>query len=382
MPPTTPERANLGLSFSNLWNGARRAFAAEDKSESNQLDRTKRVQATALAAVGAKIVALLTAIVSIRLTLPYLGAERYGMWMTVVSAAAMLSFSDLGISSTVTTFIASTPDGVRDRTAQTYASSAFVLLISTTAILIACFTLAYPFVPWASLFNVHSSKAVAEAGPATTLFFLGTILCIPFSIVGRVQLGLQEGYKLHLWTATGSLATLLGIAVCAHFATGLAPFVVVSVFCPLLAMVGNWSTFFWKLEPRLRPRFSLFRIDVARLIASSGGIFLLQQIFSALTYGVDGLIIVRVLGPAAVAECSWRKDSSPWPFFRNFSRFPCGRLWRCASAWRPNLAAPQHSPCNRPDVGMNLTAGLLLTIFGKQVLVFGLPELSFLASRS
>ena len=167
MPPTTPERANLGLSFSNLWNGARRAFAAEDKSESNQLDRTKRVQATALAAVGAKIVALLTAIVSIRLTLPYLGAERYGMWMTVVSAAAMLSFSDLGISSTVTTFIASTPDGVRDRTAQTYASSAFVLLISTTAILIACFTLAYPFVPWASLFNVHSSKAVAEAGPAT-----------------------------------------------------------------------------------------------------------------------------------------------------------------------------------------------------------------------
>jgi len=110
----------LGRIFSDIWSGARRAWDPRGNDESNQLNRTKRVQATALAAIGTKVVALLTAIVSIRLTLPYLGAERYGMWMTVVSAAAMLSFSDLGMSSTVTTFIASASGGERDRMAQTY----------------------------------------------------------------------------------------------------------------------------------------------------------------------------------------------------------------------------------------------------------------------
>ena len=186
-----------------------------------------------------------------------------------------------------------------------------------------------------------------------------------------MQLGLQEGYKLHLWTATGSLATLLGIAVCAHFATGSAPFVVVSVFCPLLAMVGNWSTFFWKLEPRLRPRFSLFRIDVARLIASSGGIFLLQQIFSALTYGVDGLIIVRVLGPAAVAEYSVAQRLFAMALLSQFLSLPLWPAFGDALA-RGDRTWLRHSipRAIALNVGMNLTAGLLLTIFGKQVLKF------------
>jgi O-antigen/teichoic acid export membrane protein len=335
------------------------------------LNRTKRVQATALAAIGTKVVALLTAIVSIRLTLPYLGAERYGMWMTVVSAAAMLSFSDLGMSSTVTTFIASASGGERDRMAQTYVSSAFVLLLSTAIVLIACFFLAYPFVPWASLFNVHSSKAVAEAGPTTAIFFLGTILCVPFSIVGRVQLGLQEGYKLHIWTAVGSLTTLIGVAFCARFATALGPFVMVSVFCPLLAMVCNGLSYFTKVEPQLRPRFSLFRLDVARQIAASGGIFLLQQVLSAFIYGVDGLIIVRVLGPAAVAEYSVAQRLFAMALLSQFLSLP---LWpafgdafaRGDKAWLLS-SIPRSIALN---VGMNFAVGIVLSVSGKDILRF------------
>jgi len=361
----------LGLTFSGVLSGVRRAWADGGKRASNQIDRTKRVQATALAAIGAKVVALVTALVSIRLTLPYLGTERYGMWMTVVSATAMLSFSDLGISSTVTTFISSNPDSVDDRTARIYVSSAFILLASATAILIACFFLSYPFVPWASLFNVHSPQAVAEAGPATAFFFLGTILCVPFSLVGRVQLGLQEGYRLHLWTAAGSIATLLGVAVCAHFTRALAPFVIVSAFCPLLALMGNWATYFWGMEPRLRPCFSLFRIDIARRVASSGGIFLLQQVFAAFSFGVDGLIIVRVLGPAAVAEYSVAQRLFAMAIISQFLSLPLWPAFGDAFARRDWIWLRRNIPrAAALNVGMNLAVGVILTVFGKRAIVF------------
>ena len=50
-----------------------------------------------MASVIAKAIALLTGLVSVPLTFRYLGAERYGIWMVLVSIIAAMGFADLGI---------------------------------------------------------------------------------------------------------------------------------------------------------------------------------------------------------------------------------------------------------------------------------------------
>jgi O-antigen/teichoic acid export membrane protein len=45
---------------------------------------------------------MLVMVLSVSLTIPYLGAERFGVWMTIASFAGMLSFLDLGIGNALT----------------------------------------------------------------------------------------------------------------------------------------------------------------------------------------------------------------------------------------------------------------------------------------
>src|SRR4051812_44333592 len=64
-------------------------------------ERHRRIILTAGASLLAKIISVLSMIVTVPITLNYLGVERYGMWMTISSFAVMLTFADLGIGNGV-----------------------------------------------------------------------------------------------------------------------------------------------------------------------------------------------------------------------------------------------------------------------------------------
>src|ERR1700685_3295376 len=59
-------------------------------------DRYRRAFRTTIVSALSKIVTVLTSLISVPLTLHYLGVERYGLWMTISSLIACLSFADLG----------------------------------------------------------------------------------------------------------------------------------------------------------------------------------------------------------------------------------------------------------------------------------------------
>ena len=65
--------------------------------EGRAKERHRRIVLSAIASAMAKIISITTALISVPLTLHYLGPERYGMWMTISSLAALLAFADLGI---------------------------------------------------------------------------------------------------------------------------------------------------------------------------------------------------------------------------------------------------------------------------------------------
>ena len=50
---------------------------------------------------------MLALIITVPMTLPYLGPERFGIWMTVASFAGLLSFMDLGVGNGLINRIAS-----------------------------------------------------------------------------------------------------------------------------------------------------------------------------------------------------------------------------------------------------------------------------------
>src|SRR5689334_22756939 len=96
--------------------------------EGRAQERHRRVALSTLASVAAKIISVGTALISVPLALNYLGAERYGMWMTMSSLVAMLSFADFGIGNGVVNAVANAHGRDQIVEIRNYISSGFFVL--------------------------------------------------------------------------------------------------------------------------------------------------------------------------------------------------------------------------------------------------------------
>lgn len=107
--------------------------------EGRSSERYRRIALISLSSIMTKGVSILTAIISLPLTLSYLGMERYWLWMTKTTIVAMLGFADLGMGSGLLNAI-SEANGKDDReAAKICVSSTFFILLG-----IALFILLFP----------------------------------------------------------------------------------------------------------------------------------------------------------------------------------------------------------------------------------------------
>jgi O-antigen/teichoic acid export membrane protein len=269
-------------------------------TEGRSQERYRRIALTSVTAIAAKGVGMMTALISIPLTIDYLGTERYGLWMTIGSVTALLGFADFGIGNGLLNAIAAA-DGKNDRGAACRSvSSTFFILTGIALLLLALLTCVYPFVPWQRLFNVTSDLAAEESGPATALLIAIFAMSMPLGIVQRVQMGYQEGFVSHLWTLAGALLGFIGLLVVTYLEAGLPWLVLALSGGPLLVLVLNWSREFLWLKPWLFPSWETFDWVTARRIVHTGILFLVLQIFAIIGNSSDNLIIAQVLGASAV----------------------------------------------------------------------------------
>src|ERR1700720_3547426 len=91
-------------------------------------ERHRLIIMTSLTSAIAKLITIGTALISVPLTLHYLGPERYGMWMTMSSFLVMLSFADLGIGNGLLTAVASAYGRDNRQEINRYVSSSFLVL--------------------------------------------------------------------------------------------------------------------------------------------------------------------------------------------------------------------------------------------------------------
>jgi O-antigen/teichoic acid export membrane protein len=274
----------------------------QSTQEGRASERHRRVALTAAASALAKVLSVGTALISVPLTLHYLGVERFGMWMMISSLITMLAFADFGIANGVLSLVADA-HGRDDRAAlQRIVSSGFFMLSAIAAGLLALFAAAYAYVPWHAVFNVQGDLARAEAGPALAVFMACFACAIPLGVVQRVQMGLQQGFLASLWHCLGSLCALAGVLLVIRLQGGLAWLVLALAGAPLLAALLNSLHFYLRRQPGLRPRLACFTVPDALRLMRMGALFFVLQVTVAVAYTSDSLVIAQLSGAAAVAE--------------------------------------------------------------------------------
>lgn len=276
-----------------------RSFLNEDTASQRRLTRIKL---TIFSSFMARGLSVLISLISVPLTLNYLGAERYGLWLTINSIVGLFAFADLGIGNGLLNVI-SDAFGKNDVSkARQYTASAFAILTLVALALAILFLMAYPLIPWAHLLNVQSTIAAEEVGPSILIFALCFLIGIPIGIVTKVQAGYQEGYIVHLWSVIGKLMTLGTLLLAIAFQGGLPLLVLALVGTPLISSIFNTIHFFKFRQPQLWPNVSEVNIAYGKQLLRTGFLFFILQSVGVVAYSSDTLVLTHILGPDAVAQ--------------------------------------------------------------------------------
>ncbi|MGD1085714.1 MAG: lipopolysaccharide biosynthesis protein [Verrucomicrobiota bacterium] len=274
----------------------------QSTEEGRASERHRRILLTAAAAAAAKGMNALTQLASVPLTWPYLGKERFGLWMTLSTFITMLSFADLGIGSGVLNRI-SEANGRGDRElARRCVSSAFFMLTGIALVLFCVFMGAHEQIDWPRLLKLKSAQSAAEAGPAVMVLAWCFALNLPLGIISRVQLGYQEGFINSTWTAVGNGVGLAGVLTAAYFRAGVPWLVAAMAGAPVVALLLNGIGLFFVRRPWLMPRWRDASFSMVGELLRVGLMFFILQVTAQLSYSADNLIVLGIFDQQAVAD--------------------------------------------------------------------------------
>jgi len=253
-------------------------------------------------------VAMVVSFFTVPLTVRYLGAERYGAWVTISTVMAWIAIADLGLSSSLTNAVSEGYARENQDLAGDYVAAAFWSLAAVAALLSVLFFSLWRVVPWDRVFNVQSAQARAEVGPAVAIAFAIFVLNFPFSLVAKIYGAYQEVALANGWAAVGNILSLAALVAATRLKGGLASLVVaVSGSVLVINVTSAFFLFGWS-KPWLLPRLRRVTWSAVQRLTSLGGMFFVIQIAALVLFQTDNLIIAHYLGAAAVTPYSvtWR----------------------------------------------------------------------------
>ncbi len=246
---------------------------------------------------------MLAFVITVPLTLSYLGEERFGVWMTVASLAGMLSFLDLGVGNALINHVA-TAKAADDSLQLRRVITRGLLLLSAIGLTVGIILIPIAYwLPLDRVIRVTGSLAAEEAKQTLGIFVLLFSASIPLNGVQRVFQGLQRVWQAHLVKGSGSVLSIGLVIALAQQQAG-----------PSTLLLATYGVQVFVLSALLA---ILFR---ERLIGKSGrmenggrhvkvlsfvrlgGLFLILQIGVMIGWGSDALIISSVLGAAEVTK--------------------------------------------------------------------------------
>lgn len=270
-------------------------------TEQGRSDERYRLAVLSMAAnVLSRGIAMVVMVLTVRLTIPYLGAERFGVWMTISSFVGMLSFLDLGVGNALTNKVSqiaaqNNPDALR-RTISGGLGFLFILGCTICILLLGLTSV----LPWHKIIKVKNLAVSTEILNTAAIFSVLFGFSLISNGIQRIFAGLQRAFEAHLVSLAGSCFSLFALWIATKQEAGIPYLLAATLGIQSLANVGLL------LVLAKRNLFTIQRIAAhtrleARHLLHVGGLFFVLQIGTMVGWGADSLIIASTLGATQVA---------------------------------------------------------------------------------
>ncbi len=306
----------------------------------------------------ARILNFILFFLSLKLTLPYLGTERFGIFSVIISYSLFLSILDLGVGNSLTNRIAI---NLGDKKAlENIISNGLLLLVIQSIFLLLIFLFLFHIININSLFKLSNKVDVNEVYISLLWFIF--IFCV--SIIGngilRILYGLQLAYLSYIYNAIGSLTSIIVLFFIANKEAQIHYLILCSFGIPTFFNIFSYLKLKKYIDIKFKVNYGSL-VEFTKSIYSQCLFFAFMQLAAAVSSGADLLFVSILLGAESAAEFSILQKISmiitqPLAMYN-------GALWGVYACLKAND--------NWPTLSMTFKKAFLKSLFASSILAIG-----------
>jgi O-antigen/teichoic acid export membrane protein len=263
-------------------------------------ERSARAKKNILFSFFVKGLSIFISLLLVPLTIHYVNADRYGIWLTLSSIVGWLTFFDIGLGNGLRNKLAEAVAKGENDLARVYISTTYAILgIIIGAVLLIFFCL-NPFLNWSGILNAPVQMKSELSLLALIVF---TFFCIQFllQLLTTIMTANQEPAKASFFSFLGSLGSLIIIYILTKTTSGsLVLLGTAFSAAPVVVLLISSLWYFRKSYKYLAPSPKYVKFRYARDLMVLGIKFFVLQIAAIVIYQTSNIIIAQLFGPAQV----------------------------------------------------------------------------------
>tara|TARA_Y100000815_G_C13327294_1_gene494633 strand:+ start:795 stop:2135 length:1341 start_codon:yes stop_codon:yes gene_type:complete len=252
----------------------------------------RRAFFTIFASGLATLAKFIVMLISIPLTIGYLGAQMYGLISTVMTMCIWINtIADGGIGLSLKNAIIKHQSHGTEEDIALLSSSAFFVMLAIIVVLCFLLSIVIPFLNWQYILNLELKINQFQLVIFIITLLWATLLIIPFTLPKLIYSAYQQEYLFSGWVMLGSI-TGLGLQIL--FIKLNQGFILVGTAIQIGSFLGCMLGTLWYLKTRRNISFKFNRIQFKtfkQLFSPSIDFFLLQ--FTALAIYQSGVFLTN-----------------------------------------------------------------------------------------
>lgn len=265
-------------------------------------ERSSLAKKNIIVSFFAKIVSIVISLLIVPITINYINTEQYGIWLTLSSIVAWISYFDMGFAHGFRNRFAEAKAKGELELAGKYVSTSYFVLTIIFLILFIAAAVCNSLVNWADILNVDIAL---NPELTKTFFILLSFFCanLVLNVFNTLLLADQRPALSAVIGVLGQLLVLMAIYILTETTSGslsYLAFALSGIPCVVLlvASVCLFTGKYWLF----RPAFSRIDLSLTKNIIGLGGKFFIIQMSMLFVFQFVNIILSRSEGPEVVAQ--------------------------------------------------------------------------------
>ena len=263
--------------------------------------RTSSARKNIILSFFLKGISIAISFILVPLTINYLNASEYGIWLTLSSILTWINLFDIGLGNGLRNKLVGALSINDRKLAKTYVSTTFALLILIMFVFFGSFVIANFFLHWDKILNTDPLQREI-LGKLVVIVFAFFCLQFVFKTVGTITIADQKPAINDLFNVVSSFLSLIIIYILTKTTHGSLSYVAITFSAaPVVVFFAAYFILFWGKYKFLRPSFSSIQFKYTKELVGLGiQFFIIQLAVNIVIYSSTNIILTQLFGSKSV----------------------------------------------------------------------------------